>query len=222
MEIKINNIVRSKRKTIALIIEENAEITVRAPLKVSNKEITDFVSKHTGWIESKLVKVREKIADKAERDGKSILFRGRDLEIEYNLGTDYAVKIGESKLFLDESLRGNEKANIALLFKRNAKTYFVRRTVELARQFGFSPNSIRQSSARLKWGSCNYRKKSINLNWRLIMAPLEVSDYVIIHELCHLKHPNHSANFWSLVEKYCPDWKAHKKWLADYGRLLDV
>lgn len=222
MQIVISKIIRSRRKTISISIDEAAAVTVRAPLGMSEASIREFVRKHSDWVAEKTEKARKRQAEKEARSGRYLMYRGRNLEIDYVGGEKYALKIDGDKLLVSQEIAGAEKEYIHRLLGRNAKAYLQLRTRELASLVGHEPSTIRLSSARRSWGSCNARKKSINLNWRLIMAPPETADYVIIHELCHLRHPNHSRAFWQEVERFMPDWKSHRKWLRENGNLLDV
>ncbi|MEM3513203.1 MAG: M48 family metallopeptidase, partial [Thermoplasmata archaeon] len=86
-------------------------------------------------------------------------------------------------------------------------------------QFGFKPKKIKITSGKTRFGSCT-SKGYINLSWRLVLAPPEIIDYVIVHELAHLKEPNHSKKFWAVVEKFIPDYKTKRKWLKENGHLL--
>ncbi len=87
--------------------------------------------------------------------------------------------------------------------------------------YGFSYNRVTLRNQKSRWGSCS-AKKNLNFNWRLIMAPIEVIDYVVVHELCHLKEMNHSARYWALVKETLPNHKEARKWLKDYHYLLRV
>ncbi len=124
-------------------------------------------------------------------------------------------------VFASEEYR-NEHKNILLSWlKLEAKIILIKRVEELAKQFGFEYFRITIKDQSSVWGSCS-SKKNLNFSWRLILAPVEVMDYVIIHELCHLAQMNHSRNFWALVEKYMPDYKAHRKWLDKNGKSLKM
>ncbi len=105
--------------------------------------------------------------------------------------------------------------------KKLAKAYFAKRLTEISTSYDISYNMMRISSAKTRWGSCS-RKRNINLNWRLIFAPPGILDYVIIHELSHLTHMNHSKVFWACVERMMPDYKTHRTWLKKNGRTLSA
>ncbi len=104
-------------------------------------------------------------------------------------------------------------------YRREAAAVFEEKAEEFAKRLHVSFQDIRIKDQKSRWGSCS-SKRNMNFNWRLLMAPEPVCDYVIIHELCHLIHMNHSADFWNLVESICPDYWQYKKWLREKGKLL--
>lgn len=104
-------------------------------------------------------------------------------------------------------------------YKHTAKQVFPERINYYERLIGVQAGQIRIKDQKTRWGSCS-SKGNINLNWRLILAPEEVMDYVIIHELCHLKEMNHSKAFWELVEQICPDYREQKRWLKENAHQL--
>ena len=189
---------------------------------MADAKVKEFVSGHSDWIEEKLNKVETRKREKQSRDGRVVLYRGKNLELDYVSGVSFAIKIDGDKLLVNSETAGDEKEYIRRLYRRNAKAYLTKRTLEIADRYGFAPQTVRLSSARRSWGSCNARKRSINLNWRLIMAPPDTTDYIIIHELCHLRHPNHSSAFWGEIGQFVPDWKRHRQWLKENGSFLDV
>jgi hypothetical protein len=93
------------------------------------------------------------------------------------------------------------------------------RVQELAAVHGFQVSRITVRNQRTRWGSCS-RRGHISLNWRLIQVPTAVCDYIILHELAHLRHLNHSARFWQEVGRLCPNWKAAEAWIKQHGREL--
>ena len=120
------------------------------------------------------------------------------------------------------SLSDEEKALLEKKYRSAARILFAERVrfYEPMLPPGHRPAAgIRIASQKTRWGSCSY-KGTLSFNWRLMMAPPEVLDYVVVHELCHLCEMNHSAAFWSLVESILPDWKVRRKWLSDNGQRL--
>lgn len=100
-----------------------------------------------------------------------------------------------------------------------AKEYFPKRAAYFAPLTGGTYHRITIRDQKTRWGSCS-AKGTLSFNWRLMLAPPAVLDYVIVHELCHLTHMDHSKAFWALVESVCPDYRTHRKWLKDHGQEL--
>ncbi len=113
------------------------------------------------------------------------------------------------------------KSKLTEWYKSQAQVHFQKGIGQRSTEMGLKIQSLKLSSAKMKWGSCS-RDGNIRLTWRLIMAPPEIIDYVIVHELAHIRHHNHSQDFWSLVESFLPDYKVHRKWLKYNGHLLSL
>jgi len=111
----------------------------------------------------------------------------------------------------------NDRLNLVLewWYRQQAEKLIKKRADELCPQLGVTYNRLTIRGAKTRWGSCS-RKGNLNFNWKLMMVPEPVIDYVIIHELAHLKEMNHSRNFWKLVAEHCPKWRSHKKWLRGH------
>ena len=161
MEYKL---IRSKRKTIELSIDDDFVPLVKAPLKMSTEDIEKFVLKHEKWIEKHVLKKREH----AEK------FDLNDEEIT--------------------------------VLKTKALTYLTERTNYFAGIMGVKPTGIKITSAEKRFGSCNARN-SICYSWHLMQYPQEAIDYVVVHELAHIVHKNHGADFYKMIAKYLPDYK---------------
>ncbi len=217
--IKIDEIVRSKRKTVSIQIKNDGKLIVRAPLRLSKKEINDIVLKHQHWIDSKQSEI-------IERNKKILIFTEGE-EFLY-LGKYYPLKIVDdydNLLTLKNSFNlskyciANAKEIFANWYKDEAASIIKSRAEYYASNYNFQFSKIKISNAKTRWGSCSYNG-NININWRLIMAPIEVLDYVVIHELVHLKIDNHSSKFWQQVESIYPEYKKAQKWLKDNAFLL--
>ena len=133
--------------------------------------------------------------------------------------------IEKHKNWIDKKISNRRKSIIDLEkikeYKKNAKNYIPARVEELALKYGFKYNNLRITSARTRWGSCS-SKKNLNFTFRLILTPKEVIDYVIIHELSHLREMNHSRAFWNQVYEIIPDYKKHEKWLKENSDLYSL
>lgn len=203
---------RSDRRTLSIKISRDAKVLVYAPRRMSLKHIEDFLFEKRAWVLKNLAKVQERkdISDSFVPGRESgLLLLGR----EYPMIKVPGKRAGfdGSSFFVPDGLSVNDTAAaLKEIYRSLAKNYLVRRTYELADQFGETVASVKINSARTRWGSCT-SKGNINLSLFLVMAPEGAVDYCIIHELSHLKHMDHSAAFWRLVGSRCPDYEKRKE-----------
>lgn len=222
MDIQIDNLVRAKRRTIALIVERDGSLTVRAPRRATLNDIYGFIAEKTDWIlrSREKLKAIKPITKKAYVDGERFLFLGQEYELRLVPPQRPALKFGGGFTL---STSAQERGELAFTkwYKTQALTLFTERVNHYANLHGLIPKEVKVNSAKTRWGSCT-SAGTLNFTWRLVMAPLEVIDYVVLHELAHLKVKNHSPRFWKLVESLCPDFKHHRKWLRDHGETMTL
>jgi len=212
-----DQIIRSNRKTLSISINERAELIVRAPNRISDQKIQDFINEKENWIKRNLAIVKARLEDTV-KDKNTLLYLGTLFPLKTD---DDAKKISfNGKEFVGD-LRNKEKTNKSLKtwYKNKFKEVAVPRLFYFAEKHNLQVNQVRIKEQRTLWGSCSSRN-NINLNFLLIMAPLKVIDYVIIHELVHTIHKNHSINFWNAVETIMPNYKEAKYWLKENGYKL--
>ena len=222
MPVEIDQIIRSKRKTLAIIVKRDGSVTVRAPMRATNKSIREFIAQHTAWIEQKKAELQTLVVPQTRQylAGESILFLGEEYPLE-------VVKHQKQPLVLNGGFKLSEAAShrAKMVFERwyrqQAKKIIQDRVDFFVQQYGFQYQGLKITSARTRWGSCSARG-ALNFSWRLILAPLEQVDYVVVHELVHTIHHNHSQKFWKALEKVMPDFKTRKKWLKQHGQQLMV
>ena len=140
-----------------------------------------------------------------------------DLEYAFVRRYEDRLEVKHSQASMDNS--GFVRAVIENFYRDQAKAYLPQRVKELAESHGFVYRNVRIKNQKTRWGSCS-AKHNLNFNMRLMMAPPDAIDSVIIHELCHLKVLNHSKAFWNLVEKHCPDYKEWQKWFKENEHFL--
>lgn len=223
--IKISKIIRSKRRSIALQVCDDATLIVRAPLSVSRIDVENIIFKHHKWLEKKKREMLSRdlqYTRKEFRDGESFLYLGR----AYPLKVVKPYEKEDYLTFKDEIfyLRKDAVSPIELFYswyKREANKKIFERVIWYAHKSGFQFNKIKISNARKRWGSCSHLG-NLNFSWRLIMAPEPVIDYVTVHELVHLVDKSHSRSFWKRVSRILPDYKKHRIWLKKKGYLLDI
>jgi predicted metal-dependent hydrolase len=220
MPIAVNQIIRSKRKTLALIVKPDASLVVRAPLRTPEISIWEFVEQHAGWIEKKQAEAlaARLPAPKQYVPGEMFPYLGTTYPLEITKGQKKPL-ILEASFKLAESAQSQAALAFEHWYRGQAKQILSERVNLFADQYGFQYQKIGITSARTRWGSCSVNG-SLNFSWRLILAPIAAVDYVVIHELVHTVHHNHSKRFWQRVEKIMPDYKERKKWLRKNGQPL--
>lgn len=221
MEIKIDKIIRSKRKTFALEIKQDATLIVRAPEYASAEAIQRVVYKKRFWIREKQEFMRRKyrkITPKEFVNGEGFLYLGKfhKLNIVDNAKSPLNFN-GVFELSRDHIQQAKEL--LIDWYKEQAYTKISERISWYSSISGLSYNRISITDAQKRWGSCS-PGGNLNYSWRLIMAPLRVVDYVVVHELAHLEEKNHSDKFWSKLRIMLPEYEQHKKWLEENGHLL--
>ncbi len=210
-------LMRTDRRTVAIRILADGTVEVRAPRRLSKKAIENFIFEKKDWIE----KHRQEILSRKPEDIQSrrILFKGEWYDMQPTdrdiVGFDGQCFYASPSLTAEELVTGMEA-----LMKKLAKQYLVPQTMQKAVEMGLCPQKIGITSAKTKWASCT-GATNINFSWRLMAAPPDVIDYVIVHELCHMTEMNHSNRFWALVERQCPDWKALRDKLPTVQAWLD-
>ncbi len=218
----IDKIERSKRRTISLIVNENAELVVRAPMKVSLDYINAIVLEKAKWILKKKEEQKQRYVEpKKYTDETKLLYFGKEIDLVIIENANFAVKYEDDKFKISSDCLNHAKEYFELWYKKQASSYLKMRLHSIAKEHNFVVNNVRISTADRRWGSCS-SKSNINLSYKLIMAPVSVIDYVIIHELAHTREMNHSSNFWAIVASIMPDYKKERMWLKDNGKKLDL
>jgi hypothetical protein len=210
----IDRIRRSRRRTIALRIERDGSLTVLAPLQASELEIRQVVERHAGWIQKNQAKIRAKnlpLLEKRYAEGELFWFLGRQYPLHLVEGARKYLDF-QDQFRLDRRALPNPQTVFIAWYRAQAKTILAARLAQYSTRYGFKYRQMRITSARKQWGSCNTRG-TISFPWRLVMAPLDVIDYVVVHELVHTLEHNHGPRFWQQVAAIVPDYASKRKWL---------
>jgi len=216
-----------RRKTLCLQVARDGRIDIRAPLFTPQDEIEKFFLNKLDWLRDRLRKrdrLPEERSPRAFREGETFLFMGT----AYPLRIEPADSALEGRLFFDsrhfvlgrsDPARGREI--FTAWYEEQARRHIGERLEEFSRRLELFPRSFRITAARSFWGSCSAADR-LAFNWRLIMAPCSVIDYVIVHELQHLAEKNHSPAFWKRVALVIPDYRDRKLWLRKNGSFLNL
>lgn len=222
-EITIEKIIYTRRKSIALHITENATLVIRAPYFTTQHTIKDVVKRHYKWIIRKrneiLIFNSYKPLIKFIK-GEKYLYLGEYFELE-TIDTQSNELVFKRKFFLSKHLLFDARKIFIEWYIKKAKEIIPQRLSELALKNNFKYRRVKITRAVKRWGSCS-NNGNLNFSWRLVMAPPNVIDYVIIHELVHLEIKNHSKEFWTRVEFLMPEYKHQQEWLRtnQYRMLL--
>lgn len=235
------HIIRSKRKTVCMSVNKDGSVTVKAPLRYpTDKEISDFVEQKIDWIlkQRAIQEDREdmRLVRRFETDysfpylGEERLVemqRGKKNEFSYENGKIVIKTPFYSVLENDYEAEENKVAieklqnDLKKWYKKQAAAYITKRVEYYKDIVGVTVNSVSIKSRKSQWGSCD-SNGDVTFSWRLVMARPEAIDYVVIHELCHRKHMDHSREFWNQVQKHMPDFKMQKQWLEENSVNLSI
>jgi predicted metal-dependent hydrolase len=211
---------RRGRRGIGLRVDGEG-LTVSAPLVMPTPRIEAFLRESERWIVRKLAEWSTKRVPVVEwRDGQALPYLGERVTLRISAGGRNRVELAAGLLHATVRDPGGPAVERAVVawYKRAALAHLAGRTFSLARVAGLVPPRVMLSSARSRWGSCNARRE-LRLAWRLVKVPPAHIDYVICHELAHLRHMNHSRAFWAEVERQCPDYRELRKELAATDHL---
>ena len=212
-------LIRSDRKTLSIEIDREGGLIVRAPRRMDKATIERFLESRAEWIDEKRRLVRERraaVVSENPDQPQTVWFHGSQLRLLQH--EEQRVEIRDDALIVPQSWT---QAHLRAWLKQACKLDLQLRVPAAAATLGVQPTGLHVTEAKTRWGSCS-SKNSLNFSWRLIFCPPEVMDYVVIHELCHIRHKNHSAAFWALVAQYDPQYETHRAWLGSHAALMDL
>ena len=229
-------IIRSSRKTIGIIVNADQELIVRSPQRTSIKNIKNLLKEKENWILEKLAKMSEIKAPPKDKEfvrGETLYFLGKEYKLipiaEANIKS-LKIELVEENLIIifpaeledNKEKRKTEIREKLISWYRSQAKIKINELINIHKKYlDVEPNKIVIKKQKKRWGSCS-GKKNLNFNWKIIMAPLKVIEYLVVHELVHLIHPNHSKDFWQTVAEIIPDYEEKKEWLRINGRLLTI
>jgi hypothetical protein len=211
-----DKVIRSNRKTVSLQINENAELVVRVPNQISTEKILQIVEQNSNWIARNRRAMLFKISESQPKkfiEGEEFLYLGKSFKLKISRKLNDQLHIEDDHFILGANVLDRRKAFLEW-YKNAAFLKLSERTAIIARNSELKYSAIKITSAQKRWGSCS-RDGGINYTWRLVMAPIPIIDYVVLHELAHTVARNHSSRFWNIVKKNMPDYPIRQKWLRD-------
>jgi hypothetical protein len=212
--------VRSPRaRRYILRLRPDGVVRVTIPARGSRREALDVVERHRPWIERQWrQRMSERRAQVVWQDGTAIMFRGIEVRLAVSPSNGgWRVRFADQQLDVDGGTRIRDAVERRL--RAVAEAELEPRLRGFAAEHGLAIKGVTVRDQRTRWGSCS-RGGAISLNWRLVQMPPSVSDYILLHELMHLRQANHSRRFWHEVERVCPSYREAESWLRRRGRLL--
>ncbi len=219
----------AKRRSISIEVS-GAQVTVRAPFFVAITDLEKFVRAKSLWIEQKIAQQTKQInviPDRTYTSGTELPFMGQQLTLVLDRQAQAnVVQLGD-KLWVGLSTRSRladkeqAKRLVSLWYQRQALYFLTLKTDVAARTLNLRYSALTIKATRSKWGHCT-ASGAIQYNWQILLAPEPIVDYLVAHEVSHLRHHNHSPAFWQLVASLCPEYKKHRAWLKAHGLELTL
>ncbi|MGB9771460.1 MAG: M48 family metallopeptidase [Candidatus Kapaibacteriota bacterium] len=224
MIIEIKELVYRKRKNFCLRIDKKGDLIVIAPYFATEKEIRQVVEKKADWI----IKTRELILRNKQKtqplnfnEGETILYLGENYKIVFHNKSEILLDERSKVIFLPYGDKQTLERKLMRFYYEQAKEILKNELDRWSRTMGLRYKTFRLKNAQRLWGSCG-KNGSINLNWRLILLPKEILEHIVIHELAHLVHRNHSKQFKYFVSQYSDNYQSKERWLRENSFILQM
>lgn len=209
-------IVHSHRRSLALQIERDGTVIVKAPHLIPKRFIDQFILEHQDWIDKHSQKIKSAKLSRAEDE---YLYLGK--KVIFNPGNYTAITIQEEKLLFPQSLLFRKNKELSNWYINEARRIITQQVEKYAVLMNTEYKEITFSDTRSQWGRCTSDNR-LQFSWRLVMSPFLVLNYVVIHELAHTMEKNHSQLFWMKVRNFNPSYRQQIKWLKDHGATLTL
>jgi len=219
------NIIRSKRKTLALYIDPMGQLIVKAPTKLSNEKIFAFIKSKEAWIKRRQAQATQNsYINKSVLTYQSFYFLGQELTPIISSGAKQITK-SDNALIIPEKFvaLGQDKTlrKIKKWLETSAKSIIEQRADYFSQRLKLPKGQFSINNNKTRWGTCD-KQGNITLNWRAVMLPANLLDYIVVHEFCHILEFNHSKQFWQIVETILPDWRVTRRHLKQMNWILTL
>ncbi len=219
-------LVRSRRKTAAINVREG-EVSIRVPLRFPEAAVIAFIDSKSGWIKQKLQEQRQVIIanQRSFTEGELLRYLGRNYRLAIRSASQPLVCISgdnvQVHLPISEQHAESIRGVLINWYRQQAKSLLQDKVVQFKLMIGVEPEKLTIRTCKSRWGSCSASGR-LMFNWKIIMAPEAVVDYLVVHELCHMLEHNHSPLFWQQVERVLPEYRQQRRWLKDNGKYLEI
>lgn len=219
----IDEIKYSDRKTMAIEVKPGGKVIVRVPRRTGKRLVDQFIQQKLDWInqaKARMVKITPSEIRQGYYDGARILYLGQYWGLNHVNRARNGLSFSRENGFMLQKSRLDQAGEMLKGFYREETRRLATEIIDqYAAMWGLAVRSLRITSAKTRWGSCS-GKNGLNLSYRLAMLPPEEFEYVVVHELAHIRHHNHSASFWNFLAEMLPDYQQRREWLRQNGRKL--
>ncbi len=218
------DIKRSSRKTVSIFIERNGSVSARIPKDLNDEQLSEVIKAKEYQIHKNLAQWKQLNGTKIEREyvnGQSFLYLGRNYRLKLEDENYKGIKLKNGYFLLSKDNKQKAKEYFIEFYKAKLQEKILPLVEQYKNQLGVKPNDIKVMELQHRWASCS-EKGNLNFHWKCAMAPIDTLKYIVIHELVHLIHPNHTTSFWNDVDKIVPDYERQVKWLEINGAGMDL
>lgn len=215
---------RSRRKTASIYIERDGSLSMLVPEKLEDKQIEGILKENEYKIykyQARRQLLNEKAVKREPVNGQSYLYLGRNYYLQYSPDVKQ-IELKGRYLFAPESGKEATYDLFKEFYRDRGKKFLPPRVIKYSEVMGLQVEEISVMDLKSRWASCSVKKPKVNFHWKIMMAPASVIDYLIVHELAHLKHKRHNSDFWNEVDKVMPGYQKQVAWLKQYGVSLDI
>jgi predicted metal-dependent hydrolase len=217
------SLTQTDRKTLSVYVEPDGRITVRAPRNMDLSKINNIIDMKRPWIYRGIAELKELNRTKVTRsfvNGEGYLYLGKSYRLKIEKDLNLPLSLTQGFFMLDESQTHKAKQHFINFYKEKGRKHIAERVDYFKRKIGVEPKPTRIVELKKRWASRS--RTGLNFHWKIMLAPISVIDYVVVHELAHIKREDHSLHFWEIVESVIPNYAEKKNWLRLNGANLDI
>lgn len=212
-----------RRKTLQVTVDRGGELVLAAPTGVDATKLRDFVRSKRYWIYKKLAEkeqLQRPIPRKEYVDGEGFLYLGRSYRLKLVDDQKEPLKMANGRFLLRRDLADQGRKHFIRWYSRRGRDWLTAKVNEYCLRMEVDPAGVKVQDLGYRWGSCG-KGNWLYFNWKTMLLPRTIAEYIVVHELVHLRHPHHTARFWLQLECFLPDYETRKLWLARNGMHVE-
>jgi predicted metal-dependent hydrolase len=217
-------LVKSNRKTVSIYVERDGSVSALVPDKLEDKAIEEIIESKKYLIHKNLAEwslLNESKVNREYVNGQSFMYLGRNYRLKLTEDENDNLSFSKGRFYLPENKKHQAKEEFKSFYKAKLQEKLPAILKRYSAKIGVQPKKIKVMELQNRWGSCS-PSGNINFHWKCAMAPIDVINYIVAHELVHLIHPNHTSEFWNELDKLMPNYHQHHEWLKVYGAGMDL